>query len=173
MDQVIIVCKGIIASAILLDLAVKMCSCLCQGWFVCGMRSQSHRMRGVCRRWLHFSSAVSTTRCSSLRYSVSSIPPAPFTHRRTRRLCRHAYSRILLSGQKLISDLFHTKRTSFKLFFFFACRLVYLLPNWLERGHEPFTECLRASTAKTRTHGFFVAMLERRPPQTDKENLVM
>uniref|UniRef100_A0A8C1U3D7 NOP2/Sun RNA methyltransferase 5 n=1 Tax=Cyprinus carpio TaxID=7962 RepID=A0A8C1U3D7_CYPCA len=54
-----------------------------------------------------------------------------------------------------------------------AFRLVYLLPNWLERGHEPFTECLRASTAKTRTHGFFVAMLERRPPQTDKENLVI
>uniref|UniRef100_A0A8C2FKA9 SAM-dependent MTase RsmB/NOP-type domain-containing protein n=1 Tax=Cyprinus carpio TaxID=7962 RepID=A0A8C2FKA9_CYPCA len=39
-----------------------------------------------------------------------------------------------------------------------AFRLVYLLPNWLERGHEPFTECLRASTAKTRTHGFFVAI---------------
>lgn len=50
-------------------------------------------------------------------------------------------------------------------------RLVHLLPNWPERGHEPFTQCLRASTAKTRTHGFFVAMLERRPPQTHEENL--
>uniref|UniRef100_A0A671PBJ2 Probable 28S rRNA (cytosine-C(5))-methyltransferase n=1 Tax=Sinocyclocheilus anshuiensis TaxID=1608454 RepID=A0A671PBJ2_9TELE len=53
-----------------------------------------------------------------------------------------------------------------------AFRLVHLFPNWPERGHEPFTECLRASTAKTRTHGFFVAMLERRPPQTDEENLL-
>ncbi|KAI2659689.1 putative 28S rRNA (cytosine-C(5))-methyltransferase [Labeo rohita] len=50
-------------------------------------------------------------------------------------------------------------------------RLVHLLPNWPERGHEPLSQCLRASTAKTRTHGFFVAMLERRPPQTDEENL--
>lgn len=50
-------------------------------------------------------------------------------------------------------------------------RLVHLLPNWPERGHEPFTQCLRASTAKTRTHGFFVAMLERRPPQTHEEKL--
>ncbi|XP_073685288.1 28S rRNA (cytosine-C(5))-methyltransferase [Garra rufa] len=48
-------------------------------------------------------------------------------------------------------------------------RLVHLLPNWPERGHEPFTQCLRASTAKTRTHGFFVAMLERCPP--GEENL--
>uniref|UniRef100_A0A671PDP4 Probable 28S rRNA (cytosine-C(5))-methyltransferase n=1 Tax=Sinocyclocheilus anshuiensis TaxID=1608454 RepID=A0A671PDP4_9TELE len=54
-----------------------------------------------------------------------------------------------------------------------AFRLVHLFPNWPERGHEPFTECLRASTAKTRTHGFFVAMLERRPPQTDEENLLV
>ncbi|XP_043107072.1 probable 28S rRNA (cytosine-C(5))-methyltransferase isoform X2 [Puntigrus tetrazona] len=52
-----------------------------------------------------------------------------------------------------------------------AFRLVHLLPNWPERGHEPFTECLRASTAKTRTHGFFVALLERRIPQTHEENL--
>lgn len=57
--------------------------------------------------------------------------------------------------------------------FVFACRLVHLLPNWHERGHDPFTQCLRASTAKTRTHGFFVAMLERCPPQTDEENLSM
>lgn len=48
-------------------------------------------------------------------------------------------------------------------------RLVHLLPDWPERGHEPLTQCLRASTAKTRTHGFFVAMLERRPAQSDKE----
>ncbi|XP_036393159.1 probable 28S rRNA (cytosine-C(5))-methyltransferase [Megalops cyprinoides] len=41
-------------------------------------------------------------------------------------------------------------------------RLVPLLPEWPERGLEPLTQCLRASTAKTRTHGFFVAMLERR-----------
>ncbi|KAG1970301.1 probable 28S rRNA (cytosine-C(5))-methyltransferase [Pimephales promelas] len=52
-------------------------------------------------------------------------------------------------------------------------RLVHLLPNWHERGHDPFTQCLRASTAKTRTHGFFVAMLERRPLQTDGQNLPM
>ncbi|XP_056095589.1 probable 28S rRNA (cytosine-C(5))-methyltransferase [Rhinichthys klamathensis goyatoka] len=52
-------------------------------------------------------------------------------------------------------------------------RLVHLLPNWHERGHNPFTQCLRASTAKTRTHGFFVAMLERRPLQTDGQNLPM
>ncbi|KAK9968455.1 hypothetical protein ABG768_002780 [Culter alburnus] len=52
-------------------------------------------------------------------------------------------------------------------------RLVHLLPNWHERGHDPFTQCLRASTEKTRTHGFFVAMLERCPPQTDGENLPM
>lgn len=49
-----------------------------------------------------------------------------------------------------------------------AFRLVHLLSDWPERGHEPLTQCLRASTAKTRTHGFFVAMLERRP---DEENL--
>ncbi|XP_051539557.1 probable 28S rRNA (cytosine-C(5))-methyltransferase [Myxocyprinus asiaticus] len=49
-------------------------------------------------------------------------------------------------------------------------RLVHLLPNWLERGHDPFTQCLRASTTKTRTHGFFVAMLEKCPPQTDGES---
>ncbi|TRY92370.1 hypothetical protein DNTS_012358 [Danionella cerebrum] len=42
-------------------------------------------------------------------------------------------------------------------------RLVHLLPEWPERGHEPLTHCLRASTVMTRTHGFFVALLERRP----------
>ncbi|XP_067289762.1 probable 28S rRNA (cytosine-C(5))-methyltransferase isoform X2 [Pseudorasbora parva] len=48
--------------------------------------------------------------------------------------------------------------------------LVYLLPNWPERGHDPFTHCLRASPANTRTQGFFVAMLERRPAPIDEEN---
>lgn len=40
-------------------------------------------------------------------------------------------------------------------------RLVPLLPQWPERGLEPLTQCLRASTSKTRTHGFFVALLEK------------
>ncbi|KAM7412265.1 hypothetical protein PAMA_021965 [Pampus argenteus] len=40
-------------------------------------------------------------------------------------------------------------------------RLVSLLSEWPERGLEPLTQCLRASTAKTRTHGFFVALLEK------------
>ncbi|GAA6094109.1 probable 28S rRNA (cytosine-C(5))-methyltransferase [Tachysurus ichikawai] len=40
-------------------------------------------------------------------------------------------------------------------------RLIHLLPEWPERGQDPLTECLRASTTKTYTHGFFVAMLVR------------
>ncbi|XP_063059271.1 probable 28S rRNA (cytosine-C(5))-methyltransferase [Engraulis encrasicolus] len=40
-------------------------------------------------------------------------------------------------------------------------RLVRLLPQWPERGLPPHTHCLRASTTKTLTHGFFVAMFER------------
>ncbi|KAL2094639.1 hypothetical protein ACEWY4_009358 [Coilia grayii] len=40
-------------------------------------------------------------------------------------------------------------------------RLVRLLPHWPERGLSPHTHCLRASTTKTLTHGFFVAMFER------------
>ncbi|XP_047196326.1 probable 28S rRNA (cytosine-C(5))-methyltransferase isoform X3 [Hippoglossus stenolepis] len=40
-------------------------------------------------------------------------------------------------------------------------RLVPLLAQWPERGLEPFTQCLRASIATTRTQGFFVAMLEK------------
>lgn len=40
-------------------------------------------------------------------------------------------------------------------------RLVPLLAQWPERGLEPLTQCLRASTTKTRTHGFFVALLEK------------
>lgn len=42
-----------------------------------------------------------------------------------------------------------------------AFRLVHLLPHWPERGLPPHTHCLRASTTKTLTHGFFVAMFER------------
>ncbi|KAM4570728.1 28S rRNA (cytosine-C(5))-methyltransferase [Fundulus diaphanus] len=40
-------------------------------------------------------------------------------------------------------------------------RLVPLLAQWLERGQEPLSQCLRASPTKTRTHGFFVALLEK------------
>ncbi|XP_012732746.2 probable 28S rRNA (cytosine-C(5))-methyltransferase [Fundulus heteroclitus] len=40
-------------------------------------------------------------------------------------------------------------------------RLVPLLPQWPERGQEPLSQCLRASPTKTRTHGFFVALLEK------------
>ncbi|XP_003979035.2 28S rRNA (cytosine-C(5))-methyltransferase [Takifugu rubripes] len=40
-------------------------------------------------------------------------------------------------------------------------RLVSLLPRWPERGLEPLTQCLRASTQKTRTQGFFVALFEK------------
>uniref|UniRef100_H2LEG1 NOP2/Sun RNA methyltransferase 5 n=1 Tax=Oryzias latipes TaxID=8090 RepID=H2LEG1_ORYLA len=40
-------------------------------------------------------------------------------------------------------------------------RLVPLLPQWPERGLAPLSQCLRASTSKTRTHGFFVALLEK------------
>ncbi|XP_055064031.2 28S rRNA (cytosine-C(5))-methyltransferase [Misgurnus anguillicaudatus] len=52
-------------------------------------------------------------------------------------------------------------------------RLVHLLPNWTERGHDPFTQCLRANPAKTRTHGFFVAMLERCSPEIEGDNVVI
>lgn len=41
-------------------------------------------------------------------------------------------------------------------------RLVPVLPQWPERGLEPLKQCLRASTSKTHTHGFFVALLARR-----------
>lgn len=40
-------------------------------------------------------------------------------------------------------------------------RLVPVLSQWPERGLEPLTQCLRASTTKTHTHGFFVALLEK------------
>lgn len=40
-------------------------------------------------------------------------------------------------------------------------RLVPLLSEWPERGLQPLPQCLRASTAKTRTQGFFVALLEK------------
>nr|XP_046252312.1 probable 28S rRNA (cytosine-C(5))-methyltransferase [Scatophagus argus] len=48
-------------------------------------------------------------------------------------------------------------------------RLVSLLPQWPERGLEPLTQCLRASTTKTRTHGFFVALLEKHSDAGKKE----
>ncbi|XP_047218248.1 probable 28S rRNA (cytosine-C(5))-methyltransferase [Girardinichthys multiradiatus] len=40
-------------------------------------------------------------------------------------------------------------------------RLVPLLGQWPERGLEPLPQCLRASTTKTLTQGFFVALLEK------------
>ncbi|XP_048837740.1 probable 28S rRNA (cytosine-C(5))-methyltransferase isoform X1 [Brienomyrus brachyistius] len=46
-------------------------------------------------------------------------------------------------------------------------RLIPVLPSWPERGLEPLTQCLRASTTHTLTHGFFVALLERRPPGSE------
>lgn len=48
-------------------------------------------------------------------------------------------------------------------------RLVHLLPQWPERGLQPLTHCLRASTAKTRTHGFFVALLEKHSEAGNKK----
>lgn len=96
------------------------CAGLSQGWFAYETRSPSRRRTGVCRRWLHFSCTVSTTRCSFLRCSASSTPPAPFTRRRTRRLCRPAYSTTLGSGQelghKIIQYVFHSMRTVFESF---------------------------------------------------------
>lgn len=41
-------------------------------------------------------------------------------------------------------------------------RLVSVLPQWPERGLQPLSQCLRASPSSTRTHGFFVALLQRR-----------
>ncbi|CAL8323790.1 unnamed protein product [Merluccius merluccius] len=58
-------------------------------------------------------------------------------------------------------------------------RLVHLLPQWKERGLEPFTQCLRASPTKTLTHGFFVALLERHSgavstaPPSQEETVIM
>ncbi|XP_072305370.1 28S rRNA (cytosine-C(5))-methyltransferase [Eucyclogobius newberryi] len=40
-------------------------------------------------------------------------------------------------------------------------RLVCVLPQWPERGLQPLPQCLRASPTSTRTHGFFVALLQR------------
>ncbi|KAK6322500.1 hypothetical protein J4Q44_G00072920 [Coregonus suidteri] len=48
-------------------------------------------------------------------------------------------------------------------------RLVPLLQQWPERGLAPLTQCLRASTTKTLTHGFFVALLERHTAQSLEE----
>lgn len=50
-----------------------------------------------------------------------------------------------------------------------SSRLVPLLSQWPERGLEPLTQCLRASTAKTRTHGFFVALLEKHSENGNKK----
>ncbi|XP_034027602.1 probable 28S rRNA (cytosine-C(5))-methyltransferase [Thalassophryne amazonica] len=47
-------------------------------------------------------------------------------------------------------------------------RLVPLLLQWPERGLDPLTQCLRASTATTRTHGFFVALLEKHAKTANK-----
>ncbi|KAL4647668.1 putative 28S rRNA (cytosine-C(5))-methyltransferase [Arapaima gigas] len=49
-------------------------------------------------------------------------------------------------------------------------RLVSLLPSWPERGLPPLTQCLRASTSKTLTHGFFVALLERQVPGAEDDS---
>ncbi|XP_032377180.1 28S rRNA (cytosine-C(5))-methyltransferase [Etheostoma spectabile] len=48
-------------------------------------------------------------------------------------------------------------------------RLVNLMAQWPERGLEPLTKCLRASPAKTRTHGFFVALLEKYSAAVEKK----
>ncbi|XP_072514449.1 28S rRNA (cytosine-C(5))-methyltransferase [Salminus brasiliensis] len=50
-------------------------------------------------------------------------------------------------------------------------RLVHLFPQWPERGHVPLTQCLRASTSQTLTHGFFVALLERQSTPSNGESL--
>ncbi|XP_049324570.1 probable 28S rRNA (cytosine-C(5))-methyltransferase isoform X2 [Astyanax mexicanus] len=50
-------------------------------------------------------------------------------------------------------------------------RLVHLFPEWPERGHGPLTQCLRASTKETLTHGFFVAMLERQTTPCSGESI--
>ncbi|XP_053131285.1 28S rRNA (cytosine-C(5))-methyltransferase [Hemicordylus capensis] len=47
-------------------------------------------------------------------------------------------------------------------------RLVKALPCWTHRGFATFAEatcCIRASPKETLTNGFFVAVLERRPPE--------
>ncbi|XP_076129569.1 28S rRNA (cytosine-C(5))-methyltransferase [Alosa pseudoharengus] len=51
-----------------------------------------------------------------------------------------------------------------------AFRLVKLFPQWPERGLSPHTQCLRASSTKTLTHGFFVAMFERQAPGSQAMN---
>lgn len=48
-------------------------------------------------------------------------------------------------------------------------RLVPVLPQWPERGLQPLTQCLRASPSATRTHGFFVALLQRRTEEDAEE----
>uniref|UniRef100_A0A3P8T1G2 NOP2/Sun RNA methyltransferase 5 n=1 Tax=Amphiprion percula TaxID=161767 RepID=A0A3P8T1G2_AMPPE len=46
-------------------------------------------------------------------------------------------------------------------------RLVPLLAQWPERGLDPLPQCLRADPTKTRTHGFFVALLEKHSEAED------
>lgn len=48
-------------------------------------------------------------------------------------------------------------------------RLVHAFPQWPERGLAPLTQCLRASATKTLTHGFFVALLEKRTAGSKEE----
>lgn len=48
-------------------------------------------------------------------------------------------------------------------------RLVPLLAQWPERGLQSFSQCLRASTDKTLTHGFFVALLEKHADVGDEK----
>lgn len=50
-------------------------------------------------------------------------------------------------------------------------RLVQVLPQWPERGLQPLAQCLRASPSSTRTHGFFVALLQRRTDAEAEETL--
>lgn len=62
----------------------------------------------------------------------------------------------------------------FKSFLVSPSRLVPLLAEWPERGLEPLPQCLRASTAKTLTHGFFVALLEKHSePGNTKQELAV
>lgn len=62
----------------------------------------------------------------------------------------------------------------FKSFRVSPSRLVPLLAEWPERGLEPLPQCLRASTAKTLTHGFFVALLEKHSePGNTKQELAV
>lgn len=144
-----------------------------QGWSVCGtaLRRPHRRRRPVCRLWLHSSCAASTTPCASLDCSAWSTPPAQSTNRKMRRWYRLACSRTRATGTSRGQQPFRPKSTCcFSCHFLFLCcfhRLIPVLPSWPERGLEPLTQCVRASTTHTLTHGFFVALLERRPPGSE------